>query len=636
MTETDTVVDPEAVYEDPPPEGSVPGGKEVRLGAVERTYIASGKAGTNYDSAGRLRLGYSIPDGQLAVRTLIRFDLGSIPRGVHVYSAQLELSVISSEPPTDTNQSMGIKVMTVDAGHNWTQGNASWNNAAAIGGAPTVSGSVPKQGTAKVNMIDLVKYWVDGGANHGIMIIGDERPDQTRVRNLSKSAGADGGLPLRHAAAGGEHAGVELGFAAQVHGQLARRGQGAGRLHAQRHQQVLCRLQRGQPGLAALHGAVGRHQEPRVQPRRAQRGDRAVPHPCRRQGRQREKTPSQAQATTRVITKAPTVIFNPLPTWTHATSFTVSWYATDALVGVSSYDIQYQVNNDGNWKDLIVQTQQTSFTFTGGQNETVYSFRGRARDSIGNEGTYPRQAGTETTVVLYPIAKVAAFNPNIIQSTAPVTKSFTVNWSGQNTPDTWIVVVPDPLPGCPTSGGRWSRGGRIGRALAGNVTSAEFPIEAGDGIYQFEATATDNLNQTTPYTGKSESSMIVDLADTFKTKGYLPEYGAVGVNLDSWDWEDAQDFVGLRILLLVVERGVPADGNPQPACGDDIRVVHIERCNRTAANGCLANNDSPTFCPSKMLAPNLFIGMKERGQFTGFRIWRLQPVRLTAVTQRAR
>ena len=71
--------------------------------------------------------------------------------------------------------------------------------------SPSVSGSVPKQGTGKVNMIDLVKYWVNGGANHGIMIIGDERTDQPRVRNLSKSAGADGGLPLRHAAAGGEH-----------------------------------------------------------------------------------------------------------------------------------------------------------------------------------------------------------------------------------------------------------------------------------------------------------------------------------------------------------------------------------------------------------------------------------------------
>ena len=60
------------------------------------------------------------------------------------------------------------------------------------------------------------------------------------------------------------------------------------------------------------------------------------------------------------------------------------------------------------------------------------------------------------------------------------------------------------------------------KSFAGNVTSAEFPIEVGNGIYQFEATATDNLNQTTPFTGKVESSMIVDLADTFKTKEFLP------------------------------------------------------------------------------------------------------------------
>ena len=116
LTAPDAMVDPQAVYEDPPPEDGTAGGKEVRLGAVERTYIASGQAGTNFDSAGRLRLGYSIADGQAALRTLIRFDLGSIPRGVHVYSAQMELNVISSEPPADPNQSMGIKVMAVDGG----------------------------------------------------------------------------------------------------------------------------------------------------------------------------------------------------------------------------------------------------------------------------------------------------------------------------------------------------------------------------------------------------------------------------------------------------------------------------------------------------------------------------------------
>ena len=519
-TGTDTVVDPEAVYEDPPPEGSIPGNKEVRLESVESTYIASGKAGTNYDNAGKLRLGYSIPDGQAALRTLIRFDLGSIPRGVHVYSAQMELSVFSSEPPTDTNQSMGIRVLTVDAGHNWTQGNASWNNAAGIGGAPSVNGSVPKQGTAKINMLDLVKYWVNGNPNHGILIIGDEPAGHTRVRNLRKSAvltvvyRCDTVPPVANMS--GLNSLSPRKFTVSWHGEdKAPDGctpSGISKFYVDYNVD-----NQGWQLFTEQSGGTKSHEFNRDVPNGATVQFRV--HADDKAGNV-EKTPSQAQATTRVITKAPTVTFNPLPTWTHATSFTVSWYATDALVGVSSYDIQYQVGSDG-WKDLITQTQQTSFTFTGGLNETVYSFRGRARDSIGNEGTYPRQAGAETTVVLYPIAKVAAFNPNIIQSTAPVTKTFMINWSGQNTPDTWIVSFQIHFQ-VSDFRGQVVQGWKDWKSFAGNVTSAEFPIEAGDGIYQFEATATDNLNQTTPFTGKVESSMIVDLADTFKTKEFLP------------------------------------------------------------------------------------------------------------------
>ena len=124
-------------------------------------------------------------------------------------------------------------------------------------------------------------------------------------------------------------------------------------------------------------------------------------------------------------------------------------------------------------------------------------------------------------MVLYPIARVTAFNPNIIQSTAPVTKSFTINWTGQNTPDTWIVSFQIRYQVVDFKG-QVLQGWQDWKSFSGSVTSAEFPIEAGDGVYEFEATATDNLNRTTPYTGKAESSMIVDLADTFKIQGYVP------------------------------------------------------------------------------------------------------------------
>lgn len=411
--------------------------------------------------------------------------------------------------------------VTSKAEPDWSQGNAAWNSASFSGGSPSVSASVPKQGTGKVNMIDLVKYWVNGGANHGIMIIGDERPDQGRVRNMNKWPAltvvylCDTFPPVSSMA--GLNSLSPRKFTVAWSGE-DKAPNGCKPSDINKFYVEYNVDNQGWQPFTEQAGGTKSHEFNRDVPNGATVQFRI--HASDKAGNV-EKTPSQAQATTRVITKAPTVVFNPLPTWTHAASFTLSWYATDALVGVSSYDVQYQVNHDGNWKDLIVGTQQTSFTFTGGQNETVYSFRGRARDSIGNEGAYPRQAQTETTVVLYPIAKVAAFNPNIIQSTAPVTKSITINWTGQNTPDTWIVAfyvryqVSDFR-------GQVIEGWKDWKSFVGNVTSAEFPIEGGDGVYQFEATATDNLNQTTPYTGKSESSIIVDLADTFKSKEFLP------------------------------------------------------------------------------------------------------------------
>ncbi|MFN8467147.1 MAG: DNRLRE domain-containing protein [Caldilineaceae bacterium] len=517
---TGEVVDPASVCDDPLPAGSIPGSKEIRLQAKESTYIASGKPGNTLDGTGRLRVGYSVLDGEFAVRPLVKFDLGSIPRGAQVYSAQMELQVKLAVPPTDPNQNMGIKVSAVAAGYNWSQGNASWINSSFIGGSPSVSASVPKGGTGKVNMIDLVKYWVNGGANHGVMIIGDERPDQGRVRTMDKWPALTVVYRCDTMAPVSSMVGLNslsprtftVGWGGEDKAPDGCKPSGINKFYLEYNVDS-----QGWQPYTEKSGGTTSHEFNRDVPNGATVQFRVYADD---KAGNVQKSASKS-VTTRVITKAPTVVFNQLPTWTHAASFTLSWYATDALIGVSSYDIQYQVNRDGNWKDLIVQTQQTSFTFTGGQNETVYSFRARARDSIGNEGSYPRQAGTETTVVLYPIAKVAAFNPNIIQSTTPVTKTFTVNWTGQNTPDTWIVSFQIRYQVTDFKG-QVLMGWKDWKSFAGNVTSAEFPIEVGDGVYEFEATATDNLNRTTPYKGMSESSMIVDLADTFKIQGYMP------------------------------------------------------------------------------------------------------------------
>ena len=69
-------------------------------------------------------------------------------------------------------------------------------------------------------MTDLVKYWVNGGANHGIIIIGDERKDQPHVRNLSKSAVLTVVYQCDTVPPVASMLGLKCGFAAEVHGRL--------------------------------------------------------------------------------------------------------------------------------------------------------------------------------------------------------------------------------------------------------------------------------------------------------------------------------------------------------------------------------------------------------------------------------
>ena len=190
-------------------------------------------------------------------------------------------------------------------------------------------------------------------------------------------------------------------------------------------------------------------------------------------------------------------------------------------MGVAGYDLQYQANS-GSWVDLLVNSKQTSYQFVNAQNEVTYGFRVRARDTLGNIGAWPGAAQAVTTVVLYPIAKVTPFYPNIIQSTSPVTTSFTVNWTSSTPPGTFI-----------TSYVIYSRVRNLQGVIVqpwqvwqtindGGATNAVYTIGLGDGIYDFEATATNNLGQTTPVTGQPEATMIVDLGDTFKVQNILP------------------------------------------------------------------------------------------------------------------
>ncbi len=95
---------------------------------------------------------------------------------------------------------------------------------------------------------------------------------------------------------------------------------------------------------------------------------------------------------------APSSQVAPLPIGSPPT-FTVRWSGTDSgAAGMRSYDVQYHDGPGGAWTDWLLDTTQTSATFSGIYGHTYY-FRSRARDFAGNLEPYPTGDGDAHTIV---------------------------------------------------------------------------------------------------------------------------------------------------------------------------------------------------------------------------------------------
>jgi hypothetical protein len=228
---------------------------------------------------------------------------------------------------------------------------------------------------------------------------------------------------------------------------------------------------------------------------------------------------STATSTT-VDTAAPSVTMNALPQYTTASSFWVSWNGSDATSGVASYNLQYQLNQ-GAWQTLISNTPQTSFYFQNAQTGN-YGFRVQAVDKAGNASAWPSSAQASTIVVVNPVAVVQPFNPPILQASTIPSKTFDVSWIGYAPPGTFITSY--------TISYTYDTGAGFGNWTTFTTTtqiSATFDWFAqglpANAIYQFKATATNNLDQA-PYDLPVQywKSIIVDMAGKYQVRAYLP------------------------------------------------------------------------------------------------------------------
>ena len=193
---------------------------------------------------------------------------------------------------------------------------------------------------------------------------------------------------------------------------------------------------------------------------------------------------------------------NPLPDPTTSPAFWVSWNGSDSESGVASYNLQYQLNN-GTWITLISNTPQPSFYMQNAQTG-VYGFRVQAVDNAGNVQPWPAKAQASTTVLVNPLARVKPFYPALIQTTAPVT--FTVAWVGYAPPGTQLTEYTVKYR---YNSGTWNTMG----VYPAIQTSDTFTATMGDGVYQFQATAKNDINTPSmELPAQYWATMIVDSA----------------------------------------------------------------------------------------------------------------------------
>jgi hypothetical protein len=500
-------------------EAAVWAGKTTRVSVRSDTFIASGDPTDNFGGASTMQLGW--PNSRFqASRILIRFDIGPLPNKAKIYNARLFMYLDSGLPAGGPTMRLNGALAT----RGWDEGSATWNNARDIGGGQWHLGDVSVQpGWKNFGLTSQVQSWVNGQSNNGMVIIGYEVSPYGRV------------FRSRHF--GGSEPYLEVNYECDTLPPVTR----------------VNSLPATSPGSFTVTWG-GRDQAPSgcqptgirkfsVQYRinggawvdwKSTTGtsatfDNFAPNDAVVDFRVRaddnagnvERFPSSPQASTRVISQAPVVTMTPLPAITNAASFTINWLATSAPGGIASYDVQWQVNN-GAWMDLMMGTTQTSYTVTGAQSEFTYGFRARGRDRLGNAGNFPASPQAQTTVVLFPIAKMVPFNPAIINSSSPVTTSFPMFWTGNTPPGTTITQYQIHYRVRDLTGVElqpWT----VWQTFPGTITSATFPVALGNGVYDFEATATNNLGQTTPFVGKAEATMVVDLGDTIKPKLFLPQ-----------------------------------------------------------------------------------------------------------------
>jgi uncharacterized repeat protein (TIGR01451 family) len=129
---------------------------------------------TNYGSRAYMYAGYdhsgcNLYSGKVA-RSLVRFDLSSIPAGASISDAKLHLRLTGWCYYVGHSQPRTVTIYRADAG--WSESSVTWNNKPGCAESyASASVSVTSRGWHSFDMTNLVRGWVNGSfSNYGLMV----------------------------------------------------------------------------------------------------------------------------------------------------------------------------------------------------------------------------------------------------------------------------------------------------------------------------------------------------------------------------------------------------------------------------------------------------------------------------------
>ena len=474
---------------------------EIPVGAD--TFVTSGLPNQNWSNDPNLRVGFNVAQGFGAERIYLFFPTNSIPTNATVHSAVLRAFVNGFSPNGDAN--MGLLARFINS--SWDATTLTWANFVPSWGAEIgVGQNPPATGWIEANITGPVQEWVSGARqNFGIMVQGDETPQQRE--RIFTAINANNGMhprlivtydvivdttpPTTTMTALPQWSPATF----NVNWSGTDNPGGTGIMHYDVQ-------------FRANQGGWQNWQTATTNTSASFTGTNGILYEFRARAVDRannfEAFPNNPQTGTTVDTVAPTASVSALPQFTFSNNFTVIWTGSDALSGIASYDVEFQVNG-GQWQTLVSNTPQTSHFVTNAIEGATYGFRARAVDRAGNVQPFSSNAQAQTTISLGdPQAHIIPFNPAIaLQNT------FVVQWVGAAAPGSTIVSYDVQFS---FNNGPWQNW-RTNFAQ----TSSEFTATQGDGVYAFQVRAHDNQGRVGDFVGGVGSSIAVDVEAPFIT-----------------------------------------------------------------------------------------------------------------------